>query len=167
MVSKNNKGFSLVEMIIIIAIMVIVTVGASVAALNWRGSYLSDCVKKIDSGLAAAKVDCMSKETGSLVIRYDSSEELYYMQVSEEEEEQLGDDKIKIYYKTSASSNYVEITESNEITLSFYRATGGFKEKEINGAGTKIYFDNLKVVRAGKEVKIKLEKDTGNYYIED
>lgn len=165
MVIRNNKGFSMVEMIVILAIMAILSVGAASMIYSWKSWSVSDTVQKLDVGLSDAKVDCMSKVSGDLHI-YKGSDDLYYMNVSGKEDEKLGDDKIKIYYSDSAGNTDEEIDASTDLDITYDRATGGFKEIDTTASGDKIYCKEIKVTRGSHTMIIKLEKLTGNHYIE-
>lgn len=163
---KNNKGFSLVELLVVLAIMVIVTAAGIGLFLNWRSWNISDCAKKVDSALDAAKVDAMSKETGYVIFRRGSSG-VYEMEVYGEESEVLGDKQIRMYYSDSAGHTDVEITDSKKLMISYDRSTGGFKEIDIDASGSKIYCTQIKVVRKNREIRIELVKSTGKHYIQE
>lgn len=164
MEGKNNSGFSLVEVIVILAIIAIMTVGAGTMMYSMKTWNLTGSVQKIDVGLADAKADCMNKESGGFRLYKDGS--FYYMEVSGQEKEKLGDERVRIFY-TDSSGSEVEITASTELNISYNRGTGAFKEIGTNGAGTSIYCKEIKLERAGKTAVIKLEKSTGNHYIAD
>lgn len=165
MVIKNNKGFSLVELIVILAIMAILSVGAASMIYSWKSWNVSDTVQKLDVGLSDAKVDCMSKNTGGLRI-YKDTDDLYYMSVSGKENEKLGDEHVKIYYSDTNGNTDVEIDGATELNIAYNRGTGGFKEIGINGAGENVYCKEIKVTRGNNTMIIKLERLTGNHYIE-
>lgn len=162
---KNHKGFSLVEMIVILAIMAIVTAGAGVIVYNYKSWNVSECMQEIDVGLAEAKVDCMSKVSGGLLLSR-GSDGCYYMKISDKEEQKIGDDQVKIYYTDSDSGSEIEITDSKTLFISYNRATGAFEPIETNAAGTSVYCKEIKIKRAGRTVVITLEKTTGKHYMD-
>lgn len=164
---KNHKGYSLIEVIVVLAIMVIVTVGAGALLYNWKSWNFNDCIKKVDTGLASAKVDCMNKESGSLKIYWDDLKENYYMKVSDEEEEALGDDKMEIFYSDTDGSTDVKITGSTELILSYDRGTGQFNAIKTNASGNPVYCNEIKIKRANRVAYVKLVKSTGKHYIEE
>lgn len=165
-VQKNNKGFSLVEILVVLVIMVVLTSGAVVAFTNWRSWNLDDCVKKLDTGLSSAKVEAMGKEKGELII-HRSSDGTYKMEVTGEEEETIGDEDIRIYYTDSAGNTDVLVTDSKTLTLSYSRATGAFKEISTDASGNKVYCKSIRIERKNLERNIILVKSTGSHYIED
>lgn len=164
MAGKDNKGFSLVEMIVILAIIAILTTGGVAAYLNWRAMNLQDCAKKIDMALSATKVDAMSKENSSMTIRL-GSEGVYELRVGDEEIETLGDSNIKISYSDTDGHINVPIDGANDLTISYERATGAFKPIETNEAGEAVYCTEIQLERKGKTAQIALVRTTGKHKV--
>lgn len=171
MKQDKNKGFSLVEIIVVLAILAILTVAGTAIFLNWRAWNLNDCAKKIDTGLAAAKVDAMGKEDGKLTISL-GSDMVYRMEVLGEEQESLGDDRIEIYYHylsndPAPSDVRKKLEGTDKLELSYNRSSGSFKPIGQDGGGKDIYCNEIEIVRGDRTVRIKLVRSTGNHYIED
>lgn len=162
---KNHKGFSLVEMIVILAIMAIVTAGAGAMIYNYKSWNVSKCMQEIDVGLAEAKVDCMSKVSGGLLLSR-GSDGCYYMKISSGEEEKISDEEVRIYYSDSDGHSDIEITDTKTLFISYNRATGAFEPIDTNAAGTSVYCKEIKITRAGRTVVITLEKTTGKHYLD-
>ena len=159
----NNKGYTLVELVIVIAIIAIVTAGASTLFIGWQKQYLNDCVKKIDTALSAAKVEGTSKEATEMTIKPDD-EGLYYLYMTGTNDRVLGDKKVEIYYVTQKNPTPVLVTKDNPLTISYDRASGGFEPIDVEG--TKTYCTEIQVVRGSKTVNIKLSISTGKHSIE-
>lgn len=167
---KNDKGFSLVEIIVVLAILAILTVAGTSLFINWRAWNLNDCAKKIDTALDAAKVDAMSKDTGKLTIRLES-DGVYRMEIAGEEEA-LGDDKVEIYYHyLSNDPTPVDVRKKLEGTevleFSYNRSDGSFKPFSKDDSGKDIYCTELEIVRKDRTIQIKLVRSTGSHYIQD
>ena len=163
---KNNKGFSLVELLVVLAIMVIVIAAGAGLFLNWRSWNITDCAKKVDSALDAAKVDAMSKETGKVTFKRGSNG-ICEMEVYGEDSEALGDEHVKMYYSDTDGHSNIEITGATTLTISYDRATGGFKEIGTNASGDKVYCTQIRMVRKDREIRIQLVKSTGKHYIQE
>lgn len=105
---KDNKGFSLIEVIIAIAIIAIMTVGgiAGFGYLNLANA--SKCASKIDSGLTVLKSKNMANASpaymhlyyydGDYYILYDDTKEFIPDATNYEQGEQIGNANITISF---------------------------------------------------------------------
>lgn len=169
--SGPDRGFSLIEMVVVLAILAILTIAGTSLFINWRAWNLNDCAKKLDTALSAAKVDAMSKEDGKLTVSL-GEDGVYRAQVLGEEEETLGDDKVEIYYhyftnETVPADVRKKLEGTDSLVFSYNRSSGSFKPIGKDDAGKDIYCSELEIVRADKVVYIKLVRSTGNHYIQD
>lgn len=167
---RDNGGYSLIEFIIIITVMLIITLGVGIAFVNWRSWNINDCAKKLNTAMSAAKVEGTSKRNSSGLTIKRNSDDIYVLEENGEETEHLGDEKIKIYYDDSSGATDVEITESDSLSISYDRATGSFKPirtENIGGTEHKIYCKRIVIKRGDKERVITLEQKTGKHYLED
>lgn len=161
---QNNKGFSLIEILVVLVIMVVLVSGAVVAFTNWRAWNLNDCAKKIDTGLSAAKVEAMGRESGSLTI-YRDDDDNYWMEVTGENPEMIGDKDIDIYYTDTDGNVDVHVTKTQKLILSYERATGGFKPIQTDPSGVKIFCSSIKITRKDLACQIRLARTTGKHSI--
>lgn len=67
---KNNKGFSLVELIIVIAIMVLMVGGAILSLSMLIGADANQSAKKMDAQLNDIKTGAMSRAGEYMIVRY-------------------------------------------------------------------------------------------------
>ncbi len=155
---KNNKGFSLVEMIIVMAMMVILFVGAGTILLNWRSWNVNDCIEKIDTALGTTKIECMSKEDSSLRIWKESDE--YFLQVGSGEKKRIGDDEIEISYSDGTDTKIIE--GSTDLKLTYDRKDGSYKE-----IASGVYCTQITVKRQDKTRYIKLVRKTGKHSVQN
>lgn len=158
---QNNKGFSLVEMIIVLAIMVILFVGAGAMMINWRSWNVSDCIEKIDTALGSAKIECMSKQSSLLHIWKESGN--YYLKIGDGEEKKIGDEEVQIFYEDG--SKEIEITDTEGLKLDFDRKDGSYKQIRTASDGTAVYCTKITVKRKDKSMYIELERKTGKHSV--
>lgn len=165
---KNNKGYSLVEIIIVVAIISVLTAGIGMSASVINNSNAKACANSIRDALADAKILAMSKGSnstrvklykdvdGNLVARQEINRasagwELYG------NEERIGKRKVEICYVMPGSSAEHTLNNSDSIYLSFDRASGSFSDK---AAGTII--PEKIVVRGGnRTINIVIHELTG------
>lgn len=155
---KNNKGFSLLELIIIIAIMGVVLLYGTPRVDSLFGYSAREANSKIYNGVTNFKTSYMGKsrsqETqaatsvgGVTTVNpnldmymeiYKDSKDIYYVKFFEKgadaKVEKLGPKRIKITYKIKGDSTMQDVgTEGHGLVIAFDRSTGGFLAQGTNG----------------------------------
>ena len=176
----NNKGFSLVELIVVMAVVVILSVAAAAVFLNSSGqkvtastnivaNYLKDVMnytmtgKYTGGGNATSGSSVQVKSPAQLTItcRDEGSSGTYYVSdgIGKEEKLQSG---IKITYDTDAGgSNSIET--GDEFKISFSRLNGSFNPLDDGS-----YVKYINIISAGdssRSKSIRLYSKTGEYKI--
>ncbi len=162
---SNNKGFSLVELIISIAILALFTTAVVVGIGYMDMANSKKCTSKIDSGLMTLKSRNMadSKRTYMHIYRY--SDGNYYLAFSQADNytdaskftpdgsgEEIANQKLKISY------NGTEIGLNDCIHIGINKKDGSFDEEPHHEAISKI------VVTGSSEQTINLVTATGKYF---
>ena len=147
---KNNKGFTLVELIVVIAIMAVLT-GFIITGIGLLSTLSSrQCARQLKQSIGQARIETMGK---------DSTDNCYYLEetktVTETGEtsvttDKVGSGRITITGKDAGGSDYT-ISTGHDITLSFKRSTGGFDD----------YVKTIVVSSGGRDHELKLMKITG------
>ncbi len=146
---KNNKGFSLIELIIVIAILTVLTSASIVGFGYLYKTNVKGCLKKINSALIKTQSYTISKSAGGddigMKLVYDTDG--YYVQykgIANLSKEMVANSKMKIRYKDTAG-NVKFVDSSNPLEIYFERSTGGLQADasgnyvtaiEITNAGT-------------------------------
>lgn len=166
----NNKGYSMVEMIIVIAIVAILSalsfitvniiysakVTAAGNSFNTQLSHLASLTKAQDASLA-------------MQLYYDDSEKKYYIQygtydsaggfsATGSSEPKVGlSNSITIYYTAENTSTEVKVDDGNPIVIKFNKSDGAV----TMGAG------NYRIAKGenGASYSIALNRNTGSHYI--
>lgn len=180
---KDNRGFSIVELIIVIAIMSIM-LGVMVYSFSLvTGKEASQCAHNIGTAMDKAKNYAMAKSGSSdvyLLIRKDGNKGYiaeYYIpdgpistsyHMAEGRSEKLGKKAVEV--KCTVGGSRVPLDDSNGIRIYYNRITGAFKDAEIvsndntsisdTGACTQIE------VKRGKTIRLTLIQETGKYKLE-
>ncbi len=175
--NSKNAGFSMVELIVVIAIMAILVgvVGANVASLN--GRRLAKCADEIVSVMERARVLTLGKEQNNVecIISYDSASQTYKAVVlqggSKVSERELGKNpiQVKVYFDNEATGYLLEEISGvspagtgQGLHVVFNRASGAFVEN-VNTAGgsTKHYCTKIEVTNSGRIIEILTVGKTG------
>lgn len=145
---KNNKGYSLIELIVVIAIMMVLTGVVTMSYQVVSGYYAKQCAKNVEAQMNRVQILNMAKKTTMLEIGQDTTGD-YYAKVIENagtskehiEKKQIGRKSLKITYsmddKDSSEYELKEGLASNPITIQFSRSTGELllKDKSDNSIG--------------------------------
>ena len=174
---RDNRGVTLVELIVVITIIAVLTGGATMSLKYLSHANVDKVTERIDSSLSKLQAETISKAYpyGYLAIEWDVIDEAYKMylvtspiQLTQSNwtsvvktiiyEKKLGDKDISITYSNqSDGTDQVTIGESNQVLLiNFNPASGAFSSQ-------------CKQIVVGNGVKnstIYLVSMTGNHYIE-
>lgn len=179
MVKKhNNKGFSMIEMIVTIAILAVIT-GAAVSIFSWiRNNRIRSMAGNVNTVISDTRSKTLTKGGSfELVIKRDTDSSI----IAEIYSSNAGDptspiDTKKISSKdgditVESSGTEYHVNSSYELHISFNKADGAFKEMAVystSGSSTSgMNFDGeIKVSYAGLDRTIKLIELTGKHYIE-
>lgn len=133
---KNNRGFTLLELIIVIAILGIAAglLGASVSTAS--AAKQKQCATSINSYISMCRTRCLSR-TGDpyIIIRRDGVNGTvvgeYYEKGTMLEVETLGDKSVLVSYKKGADSIAgAEALEDAPLIVSFSRGDGALEPPE-------------------------------------
>ena len=161
-IGRNNKnsGFSLVELIIVIAIMEIVVTVAGLSVGTLTGRRVRKCADEIVSTIERARVLTLGKEQNNVecVISYDSTDKEYHAMVyqvingtpTEVSDRVVGRDPIQVQVYFDDDTHAYSLTElkgalpyassTQGLHLVFNRASGAFEAGTCEAGGTKKNF---------------------------
>ncbi|MGN1225760.1 MAG: type II secretion system protein [Candidatus Cryptobacteroides sp.] len=160
---KDNRGISLVEMIIVIAIMAVVSGGLAIGIGSALSKPAEECASKITDSLKNARISTMGKKTVELEL-YSASDGIYLKEkitgtggTSTEKKIKIGQKGVDVTYQYSGESTYNSLGgESAPLKLSYNRATGGFNESVVGK-----YCQYIKVKKGSREYTLELYNLTG------
>ena len=158
---KNNKGFSLTELIVVIAVMGVVMIGGVITLGLLYSASAKEASSKLNSALNKTRTECMTKSSASILIE-EKADSRYYITYNISGNDQpavlIGDSRVVISYKDSENDS-TTIAGSNTLTISFDRETGAFKQ--INAEGTPVYCKEIHIEAGHKTYTIQCERLTG------
>lgn len=176
---KSNTGFSLIEMIVTIAIMAVVLGGAISIYSLINSSRLNSMAENIDDAISDTRSRTLAKSGEyQLKIYADGGNIKATVQKMNGatwenfETTTLGRDNVHVTLKDVPSNNEVEIKEGSSgyyLIVSFNKSDGTFNKIKIvkNGSATEsdVADNEVYVSYANKTKTIKMLKDTGKHYI--
>jgi prepilin-type N-terminal cleavage/methylation domain-containing protein len=188
-IRRNNRGFSLVELIIVIAIMTVMTGMVSVGTGLLSGRAARETRDKLLSSLESVRAQTMGKDEIQAELTYDASSGQYILKYTYnkttvvsgtktttpiEESKVIGTDKCTIYYADSSFSDTVDtaadcesklgsnkVAEGSSLKFSFDRSSGALKA-ETDASGAEYYIGHIYVVQGSHDpYSIRIYPETG------
>lgn len=163
---NNNKGFSLVELMVVCAVGAALTAAVVLSLNTVFNTEAKQCGEMIQNVLNQSKTTTMGKQRIELEFYKDSSDGNYYYRViengAEKQFEKIGRASIEITY--SLEEDYSEVktlNESNPIVVEFDRSSGAVK---ANADGK--YCSRIWVKKGATEKIITIYKETGKVVCE-
>jgi len=165
----NNKGFSLVELIVVLAIMAVLTGIFAYGYSLISNKQVDQCAKKIQMALENARSTSMGKSNVDLKFYY-SGGKIYVDKklnndASKVTKSEVGDGKLTVKYTVAAISGTPVENNLSTNALSgveFDRASGALKPI----SGTSNYLTKITVSNGRKTVTVSIERLTGRVTID-
>ena len=155
---KERDGFSLMEMIIVIAILGMITGGVAVTYNMVRSADVKGMAYDIDSSLTNLKSKNMGSNKQLFMHLYKQSGN-YFIDYTEEESytpsgegESVGESGLSLKYDGK------ELTDGEVITIGIQNKDGAFS---VGPEEIEVYDDNV------NDYMVYLVKDTGKHYVEE
>lgn len=162
--ARKNKGFSVVELLIVVAILIIV--GTVTAVLLNHISYgnVLKAANKVNTIMDKVRLVTLAKDTREYLYIYNIDEKIY-MKVSEESGsedanldtatgEKIGMGILVYYQITGGEEKLLEAGQ--HISIAFEKSTGSFTTD----------YEWLKFTNASKTAKVVCVKETGRHWVE-
>lgn len=173
--SKNNKGYSLVEMIIVVAIIAVVGLGATWSIILVLSGNAKTCTHSIMNAISECKIMTMSKGQGNvrlLLYRDDDGNVYSELQMRETTSaawetaynglEKIGAKRCSVSSTDDGANDLPNKAGAWEIY--FDRSSGSFLYDADKGTVTSV--ENIYVVGGRRNYHIKLERLTGKQILE-
>lgn len=164
--SSNNEGFSLVEILVTILILVILVAVTTFQLSTTKYADAERCSRNIEQKMSQLRLSVMSSKMQEYLIIYQAADKNYYMAVVDNKDkvceaidgEKIGNSKIHITGTTSSGSIDVSYADNKRIVITFHRSSGAFIT-----IGGELY-QTIDIVTEGVKFRIYLVKETGKHY---
>lgn len=164
--SKDNRGYSLVELIIVIAIIALIISTVFYSVMMVFSANSKSCANNIQRAIADCKVTTMGKASAYMELYRDGTDQNVYtrMYVMDSgsgayvpsDPQKVGTSRVYVAYTPKGGSE-TELTAGTKIEIRFNRASGGFAEDKVSGD----IYEKLHVQGGSKKYEIVLTELTG------
>ncbi|MEG0962303.1 MAG: prepilin-type N-terminal cleavage/methylation domain-containing protein [Lachnospiraceae bacterium] len=171
---KNQKGISLVELIVVIAILAVVTAVVTISIGTLSSWNVTSCMERLETTLSRTKVDAMSKENIIVTLKQNAKGE-YVIKETGRQEEIIGKSSLTVSYIDSLSVEHP--IDTTGFMLTYDRASGALKPiiQEVKNTGEIIYqwdgsnylyCSKIKITNGHSTQILVLVKETGKTYVQ-
>ena len=182
----NNKGLTLIELIIVIAIMAVLIGFVSFSVSLLFGTQAKGCAQKVSAMLSETQTGCLSRfdETMELSFMSKGADDAvlsdgYYTKnyvhtidksanrvvASDSEIRRMGGGRVTITVYLS-DGDVFELGTSKSITVSYDRATGAFDPVVVDGTQTNAYIDKITFQSGLRTFTITMVAETGKHTLQ-
>lgn len=189
---KNNKGLSLVELIVVIALMaVLIGIGALSFSLLF-GTQAKACAQNVSGILNETKTGCMSRYDETMTLSYRKklpdtdpayekavTSDGYYSEnfvstigssaqevpVGDSTIRRMGSSRVVIHVYLSDGTDF-EMGETESITVSFKRDSGAFDKIIVNGTEKDAYITKMTFSSGLRTFTITMVPETGKHTLQ-
>lgn len=167
---KDRKGFTLIELIIVVAILTALTTLLGFSLSLIFSTQAKRCSDSIDSILSQTKIDAMSREGGAFVCLYTEDGSVkadYYVSGALQSTETIGDRRCSVTFRRGTETAALgEKGSGTCLYISFLRDTGAFDFSKNTGWSSGDTCTGITVSGGTKTYVIKLYPATGGHTLE-
>lgn len=172
---KQNKGYSLIELVVVIAIMMVLAGVIGLQINMIYGFYAKECAKNLEAQLNKVQITNMSKKLTEMEIY--KKNDGYYVKVIENRgtaaekvtEKKIGRSSIELTYSTDAKdTSEFTLNEGTVILIQFDRATGAMEMSASADPAKVIGCHRIWMHQKGssKYYTVTIHKSTGKIKVE-
>lgn len=167
---RDNKGFSLIEMVVVLAIMLVMTGAIMMSVSSLYSQQVKRATRTIDSLLTDTKTLTMAKTSSYFSLRKDG--DYYYAETTDGTKKQLSNNKtLTVKYKLKSGTSYIDVA-TTPVAISYQKSSGAFDKAgsvnvdgSVNLRSVDDYVDMFIISCGNREMKIKLYPKTGKHEV--
>ena len=160
----KNRGFSLIELIVVVAIMAVALAvgGYALSAISLANA--KNCATEIKSSLEKTRTQACSTDNATtsaelILYRDTSTNKVCIKKNFEGDVKEIGGNKVAVEYKLKGTTQFVPLgNQENALRFGFDRSTGGFK-------GTNLV-EQIRIMSGGKTYTLTCYALTGKIKME-
>ncbi|MBD5451956.1 MAG: prepilin-type N-terminal cleavage/methylation domain-containing protein [Lachnospiraceae bacterium] len=169
--NSDNRGFSLVEVVVVLALVSAISAIAGYGFSMSNGKPAQECAKKLAGAISHGRTTTMGKYRNEIIVKketdgtltvtedtYTSESDILNGTPSQSRSSTVGAKNVTVEYQIG-TGGYIELAPGNEIRLRYDSGSGAMKKTANSGSD---YYTGFRISKAGKVWYVKLETLTGN-----
>lgn len=170
---KDHRGLSLIEIVIVVAIMAILAGSVGIGVGMVLRKPADECASKLQSALQSNRMTAMGKVDARLEI-YIEDGYIYIREIitsevtpghldTQKTETRIGDRGVELYYVLSNNrTTPIHLSEGNPLILSFNRSNGGFNDlADMDSSLANVYCEKIYINKGNRTQVLTLTRLTG------
>lgn len=165
---RNNKGYTLIELIVVIAILTVLTGIVSIGITRILNTKAVQCAKNMESLINKVRINSMGRKAVTVEFYQDSSDGRYYAKTvtdmgygkgTKEDTEFIGKSGITVQYTIGGTVK--TLSDTDTFTLQFDRSSGSLKPSSVTN-NTNDYVSKIEILKGTNVIKtITIYQETG------
>lgn len=158
----NNKGFSIVEIIIVVSILAVLTGVASMSISVLTTRPVDDCTQRLKTVLEGNRITTMGKLSSYLEIYKDGEGYIYIREYidGEAKEKRIGENSVNVQFFVQGDQWYDLPDEANKLVIKFNRSSGSLKP-QAGGTYDGKYIEKFAISRGERRMEVAIDRLTG------
>lgn len=163
---KRNQGYSLVELIVVIAIMAVLTGTLAISVSAIGGFKAKECAKNIQSYINKTRVSTMGRNSVVLHL-YKGADGAFYAQTTTngtaDTPQVIGKKSVTVRYTAGDDLDTADELDTTGVYIEFDRSSGAMK---LPTSDPKIYVHKIAVSQESRTYVLTIYKETGKVVLE-
>lgn len=155
---RNDKGFSLIELIVVIALMAVALTVGGMALSNITLANTKRCASELKSTMEMVRMEALksSKDESLILSIYEDADGNVMVKVGSRDAEKIANSNVRVTYSLNGGEAS-ELSGGGVLQFSFDRGSGAFKTMGAN---------KILVSGAGREYELTCYSKTGKVTLE-
>jgi len=158
---KNDKGFTLIEIIVVIIVIGIVAGISALSLSTLNSASAKSCSSQLNAYISKCRVASLSRAGDVyIIVKMQSGKVIgeYYEDSNLKDTKTLSDGRANVSYKVGVTT--FELRDGQELKLSFNQSTGALNPQTVGG---KDFCEAIYITGGTKTYTITIVPSTGNH----
>lgn len=161
---KDNHGFTMIEVIVVVTIIAILTIGITLGLNSVARTDLNKVTRTVDAQMKKLRITTLSKEGDYSLYIYKKGNSYYY-EIAPSKTKltnlkagvKLGKSGMEVQYSIVGNDEFDTVSGTEYIEIAYNRSNGTFANNNT--------YNKIQFVAGGKNMEIIIANSTGRHFI--